>query len=131
MKTQLMETPARRITVAVAVLVVLGVLGAVVYMIFGNPPTPPVNGPKIIAAAHNYTRVLVQKHQTVPASVPLQTLVDQGLLQPADIGALEGLDAKIFLTAQGNGPEVLMTVHMPDGTNLVLLANGTSQRVKP
>jgi hypothetical protein len=131
MKTNLLDSSAKRVSIAVAVLALVVVAAAGIYLFTGNSAAEAVNGPKIIAAARAYTRALVQNHEEVPHSVALQTLVEKNFLQNADIGSLQGLDAKIFLTAGTNGPPVLMTVHMPDGGTLLLLADGTSRTTKP
>jgi hypothetical protein len=130
MKTRVLDSPAKRISIAVAVLTVLVLLAGAVYIFLGTPASQPVNGPKIIAAAHAYSQGLRQRHAAIPQSVPLQVLIDQGLLQPADVGSFQGLDAQISLTASGSGPNVLMRVHMTDGTDLLLLSDGSTQGIK-
>jgi hypothetical protein len=130
MKTRILDTPAKRISIAVAIVAGLILLAAAIYFVVGIVAPRPANGLKIIAAAHAYTRALQQRHLPIPQAVPLQVLIDQGLLQPADIGSFRGLDANIFLTAGSAGPTVLMRVHMPDGTDLVLLADGNARKIK-
>jgi hypothetical protein len=130
MKTRLLDSPTKRISIAVAVLTGLVVLAAAAYIFLGSSPSQPANGAKIISAAHAYTQALQQHHAPVPQSIPLQVLIDQGLLQPADVGSFQGMDAKIFLTASGSGPNILMRVHLPDGTDLVLFGDGNAQQVK-
>jgi hypothetical protein len=131
MKTQLLDSPSKRIPIAVATVTGLILVAAAIYTFLGTPPPQPVNGPKIIAAAHAYTRALLQNHAPVPQAVPLQVLIDQGFLQPADAGSLQGMDASISLMARDTDPTfVLMRVHMPDGTDLVLLADGSAQGIK-
>jgi hypothetical protein len=129
MNTRLLDSPARRISLAVAVLALLVIVGAGLYLFLGTSAEPSVNGPKIVAAASAYTRSLARNHVPIPQTLPLQTLVDKGLLQPADIGALQGLDAKVFLTSTAGPLQPLMTVRMPDGTAFMLTANGIFQRV--
>ncbi len=130
MKTRVLDTPAKRISIAVAILTGLILLAAAIDIFLGTAAPRPVNGPKIIAAAHAYTQALQQRHLPIPQAVPLQVLIEQGLLQPADIGSFQGLDAIISLTAGGAGPAVLMRVHMPDGMDLVLLADGNAHKIK-
>jgi hypothetical protein len=112
----------------VAVLTGLILVAAGAYTFLGTGVSRPVNGMKIIGAAHAYTRALMQNHQAIPPSVPLQVLVEKGFLQPADIGSFQGMDAAIILTKSGPGPTVLMRVHMPDG-DLLLLGDGSAQKV--
>jgi len=130
MKTRILDSPASRISVAVAVLAGLILIGAGAYTFFGMGDNKPVDGMKIISAAHNYTRFLIQNQQPIPQAVSLQVLVDKGFLQPADIGPFQGLKAAIALTKRGSGPSVLMRVQMPDGMDLVLFEDGVTQKIK-
>jgi hypothetical protein len=66
----------------------------------------------------------------VPASVPLQTFIDQCLLEPADVGSFQGMDANISMTTTNGLPHVLMSVRLPDGTEMVLLADSKGLPVK-
>jgi hypothetical protein len=129
MNTRILDTATKRISIAVAIVTGLILLAVAVYTFLGPTASQPANGPKIIAAAQAFTRALRQSHAPIPQSIPLQVLIDQGLLQPADIGSFQGLEANISLTATNPGPQtVLMRVHMPDGTDLTLLANGSAQQ---
>jgi hypothetical protein len=132
MNTRVLDTPAKRISIALAIATGLILLAAAAYIFLRSGAAQPANGPKIIAAARAYTHALLQNHAPIPPSVPLQTLLDQGLLEPADVGSFQGLDANISLTARASeGPQaVLMRVHLPDGTDLVLLADGTAMSVR-
>jgi hypothetical protein len=123
---------AKRISMGVAVLTGLILAGAAIYTFFGGADSRPADGPKIIAATHAYALALKEQHLPIPHALPLQVLVDKGLLQTADIGPFQGLDAEIFLTSSDKaGPRFpLMRVHLPDGTDLVLWADGSSQKVK-
>jgi hypothetical protein len=130
MKTQVLDSPAKRISIAVAIVTGLILLAAIVFTFLGGSSSLPANGPKIIAAARDYGRALKQAHSPIPQSVPLQTLIDQGLLQPADVGSFQGLDANISLTSSSDSAHtILMRVHMPDGLDLVLLGDGSAQEV--
>jgi len=132
MKTSLLDSPAKRVPIALAVLTLIVLASAGAWFFLDTPPSEPLNGQKILSAAHAYTLALTRNHTAVPTSVPLQTLIDQRLLQPADLGSLQGMDAKIYLTVAGtNKYHPLMSVHMPDGSQVVLWADGSSQRVKP
>jgi hypothetical protein len=130
MKTRLLDSPAKRISIAVAILTGLVLLAVAVYIFLGTSSSQPVNGLKIVAAAQAYTRALQQSHSPIPPTVPLQALIDRGLLQASDVGSFQGMDATIFLTAPTNGPAALMRVQMPDGMDLILLADGSTLGVK-
>lgn len=128
MKTQALDSTSKRISMGVAVLTGIILLGAAAYTFMGGSTSKPVNGLKILAAAHSYTAALQQQHQAIPETVPLQVLVDHGLLQPADIGSFAGLQADIALKGTNGAQNVLMRVHLQDGTDLVLLTDGSAQR---
>jgi hypothetical protein len=132
MKTRILDSSAKRMAMVVAILAGLILIGAAAYTFFGSVESQPANGLKIIAAAHAYATGLQQRHLPIPKAVSLQILIDQGLLKPADIGPFQGLDANIFLTTsvRSGNQFVLMRVHMPDDTDLLLLEDGSSQRVK-
>lgn len=129
MNTPTITPPAGRKSVAVAVFAGLVLVAVAAYIFIGSPAYQPINGRKIIMAAQAYTRALEQKHAPIPHAVPLQSLVDQGYLKAADIGALQGVDARIFLTARNDEQDVLMKVHMPDGSDFVLLGDGTTHEM--
>lgn len=129
MKTPILDTPARRISIAVAVLTGVILVAGAAYTFLGTGAVQPVNGMKIVGAAHAYTRALVQNHQPIPPSVSLQTLVDKGFLKPDDIGSFQGLDADVALTKTGSGPSVLMRVRMADG-DLLLYDDGVQKKIK-
>jgi hypothetical protein len=129
-KTRIEEPPARRTPIASAIVIVLVIVAAGIYLLHGSAPAPQANGPRIFAAAQAYARALHDRHQPIPHSVPLQTLLDQGYLRPADAGPFNGLEAYISLVATNGRPLVLMQVRMPDGQNLLLLPDGSMQPVK-
>jgi hypothetical protein len=131
MKTRIMDSPATRVSIAVTIAAGLILLAAAVYTFFGPSSSQSANGLKIIAAAQAYTRNLRQRKLSIPPTVPLQALIDQGLLQSADVGPFQGLDANISLTASSDSAHtVLMRVHMPDGMDFVLLGDGSTQGLK-
>jgi hypothetical protein len=102
-----------------------------VYVLPNGAPAG-VDGPAIIAAAHAYTSDLRARAQPVPKSIPLQQLAALGYLKPGQIAAFRGLDATLSLTADNRSPQVvLMRVHMPDGTEVLLWSDGSTQEVAP
>jgi hypothetical protein len=123
------DTPVRRIALAVGTgVMIAAVIGVVYWLAVLNTRGEKVNGIRIVAAAQAYSRQLRDARQPIPKSVALQELVTRGLLKPGDIAAFQGLDATLSLTADNPGPQtVLMRIRMPDGTALVLLADGSVQ----
>ncbi|HZM01888.1 MAG TPA: hypothetical protein VFC44_02595 [Candidatus Saccharimonadales bacterium] len=130
MKTRVMDSPAKRVSIAVAVVTAVILAVAAGFTFFGGS-AQPVNGPKIVAAAQAYTRALRAQHLPVPLTVSLQDLIDRGFLQAKDAGLFQGMDAVITLVAQNDGPQTpLIRVHMSDGTDLLLMGDGSTEQVK-
>jgi hypothetical protein len=95
-----------------------------------KPAETRFNGAAIVAAASTYTRDLQARKQPIPSSVTLDDLATQHYLNPGDIAAFRGLKATVALRSEGNDPRaVLMQVHFPDGSDVVLLGDGTVQQV--
>jgi hypothetical protein len=131
MKTRVMDSPAKRISIAVALVTGLILVVALGFTFFGGH-TEPINAPKILAAAQAYTKDLRLRRVPVPSSIPLQELIDKGFLQAKDAGSLVGMDAAISLTVQNYHPETpLILVHTKDGHDLVLRADGGTMDIKP
>ncbi|HEX4120264.1 MAG TPA: hypothetical protein VH619_06600 [Verrucomicrobiae bacterium] len=118
--------------VAIGLAAVLMVVGGLVYLLMpGADSNAKIDGPKIIAAGHAYTRDLLLHKQPIPRTVSLSELVAHGYLQPSDVAAFQGLDATLSLVFNASDPTfVLMRVHMPDGTDVVLLGDGTAQSTR-
>jgi len=131
MKLRDPDSPARRIAIAVgAAAAIMAAAGLLYYMAGANSPRAKVNGIHIVAAAQAYTRQLRAAAQPIPNSVGVDELVARGFLKPEDVAAFRGLDAKVMLTAENPGPQtVIMRLNMRDGTELVLLADGSVQSV--
>jgi hypothetical protein len=88
------------------------------------------NGAAIVDAARAYTHDLQARKQPVPASISLEDLAALHFLKPQDIEAFRGMKAIVSLTGDPNDPNsVLMRVHSPDGSDVVLLADGSVQEV--
>jgi hypothetical protein len=122
----------RPVIAVVGAVLIIGIIAWLYFLWIGNTSDAKVNGADIIKAARNYTHDLISRRLPLPKSVSLNELVDRGFLQSTQIAAFHGLDASITLVATNSDPNyVLMRVHLPDGTDLVLLANGSMQEVKP
>jgi len=118
-------------TIAVAVAVAIMVVAGLVYLSMSSKDTSgKFNGAALVAAAHAYTHDLQVRKQPIPPSVTLEELVALHFLQPGEIEAFRGTKATIFLTADAGNPQgVLMRVRMPDGSEFVLLNDGSTQQV--
>jgi hypothetical protein len=124
-----MDSRAKRISIAVAGATGLILVVALAFTFIGARPEP-VNAPAIVAAAQAYTHALRLQKLPVPSTVSLQELIDRHFLRPKDAGSLAGMDAAISLTAGKVTPRTpLILVHNKDGTDLVLLADGSTQEL--
>jgi hypothetical protein len=92
----------------------------------GGAPQKPANGMKILAAAHNYIQDLKKSKAPIPPTVSLQYLVDNKYLQPDDLGSLQGVDATLSLLGTNGVQNVLMRAKLADGSEFVLMADGSS-----
>jgi hypothetical protein len=73
---------------------------------------------------------LQARKQPVPKSVTLEDLVERHFLKPEEIAAFRGMNATVTLTSTKSSPQtVLMRVHLPEGGDVVLLADGSVQQV--
>jgi len=118
-------------TIAVAIAVAIMVAAGLVYLSLASKDTSAkFNGAAIVAAARAYTRDLQVRKQPIPKSVTLEELVALHFLQPREAEAFRGFKATIMLTADASNPQgVLMRVRMPDGSEFVLLNDGSTQQV--
>ncbi len=131
MKLRVPESPMQRMALAIGVGVAIMAVGAVVYLaIPTSAPPPKVDGLKITGAAIAYTRSLIARKQPIPKTVSLDELVAQGFLKPADVAAFQGMQATLSLVSDASNPQyALMRVQMPDGSDFVLLADGTTKQI--
>jgi hypothetical protein len=119
----------KRILSMIAVAGVVVIVAEIIYSGIITPTHVPtrVNGPEILAAAHSYARDLTSHGQVVPAMVSLRDLIAKGLLKPQDLTGFSGMDASVSLTANASHPhDVLMWVRMQDGTQMVVLTDGSA-----
>ncbi len=129
MKLRDFDSPIKRMAVAIGAGVTIAGAIALVYLLaVSNSQGEKVNGIRVVAAARAYTRQLLAARQPIPKSVSVEQLVASGFLKPDDVAAFRGLDATVLLTTDNPGPKtVLMRLHLPDGSDLVLLADGSVQ----
>ena len=118
-------------SLAIGLGVALLVAGGMVYLLTEGEPSPrKVDGPKIIAAGRAYTHEMVSRKLPIPNSVSVNDLVAHGYLKSADVAAFQGLDATLSLTSDASRPDfVIMRVKMLDGSDLVLLQDGSVREV--
>jgi hypothetical protein len=131
MNTSDPDSPVRRMTIAVAAAVAFMVAAALVYVfLVSKESSAKFNGAAIVAAARSYTRDLQARKEPVPKSVTLEDLAAHHFLKPEEIAAFRGMNATVTLTSTKSSPQtVLMRVHLPEGGDVVLLADGSVQQV--
>jgi hypothetical protein len=127
MNTSDPDSPARRMTVAIAAAVAIVLAAGAVYFIVGaREPAAKFNGAAIVAAARAYTRDTQLRKQPVPKSVTLDELVALHYLTPDQVEAFRGLKATVMLSTEDRSSKaVLMRVPLPDGGEVRLLGDGS------
>lgn len=106
-------------------------LGTVLDMVI-RPDPRPVNLARVLAASERYRAELEAAGQPVPDTVSLGALLERGWLRAEDIPGFAGLEVEVALRPDPARPQdVLMRARFPDGDELVALADGSVQRVKP
>jgi hypothetical protein len=81
---------------------------------------------RLEAAVHAFAR----DRKGGDSAVPLRKLVSGGYLRLEDIRGLEERDVTISLTARENTPSaVWICVHASDGSDIVVMADGSIQKV--
>jgi hypothetical protein len=86
---------------------------------------------KVLPAARAYAKLLKAEGAPVPASVNVRELVARGLLQQDDLKCFAGMEVIVSTSPVDNGSdEVLIRARQPDGTELVLLANGSVHEMR-
>jgi hypothetical protein len=123
------DSPARRMTIAITGALGILVAAGLVYLLVVSKDTDVrFNGAAIVAAARAYTKDLEVRRQPIPSSVTLDELVASHFLKSEDVAAFRGLKATVMLTSANRGPKAeLMRVRLPDGSQVVLLGDGSVQ----
>lgn len=107
------------------------VTGSLIYFVATSHDGGHVNAARILAASRTYADGLRAQAAPVPATVSLQDLVDRGLLAEADVAGFAGLDLNVSLAVDETRPqEVLIRARLPDGQEVVALADGSVQQLR-
>lgn len=105
---------------------------SLIYLRFAGAATGRVDAPKILAAARAYAQSLTADGTPIPASVNLRDLVARGRLLPGDISGFAGMEVTATLAIAPNRPqEVLMRARLPNGDEMVALADGSVHQARP
>jgi len=116
----------KRVLLVAALLTVVVLAVSLIYL--ASPSRPPgcVNPARLLVAAKTYADGLKAQDVPVPASVSLHELIARKLVTEADVSGFEGMEVSVSLTADESRPqEVLIRVRMPDGHEVVALADGS------
>lgn len=121
----------KRILTALAVLTLAVVTGSLVYYASFSRPPSYVNAPKLIEAAKAYGATLKGQGLPVPAAVSLKELLNRGLLIDSDVPGFAGMEVTISLSLDETHPQdVLARVSLPDGHEMIALADGSIQQAR-
>jgi hypothetical protein len=86
--------------------------------------------PKLAMAVQNYSRALTSRGQSLPSSVGLQDLAGGGYISAEDVQACAAMDITFYPTTSDSNPQfILVRVRMPDGVQIVALADGSVQEL--
>jgi hypothetical protein len=110
--------------------VLLAALGLGIWLYLSPPPPQPFNARRIFAAAQAFSRDCIAKLRSVPPSVSLRELIASGYLSAQDAQAFEGMDVTVSLLADTNAASVLLRAKLTDGTEMVVLTDGTVRNGK-
>jgi hypothetical protein len=130
-KLSIPESPVKRMAVTIGAAAAIMVAAGFIYLLSSSDTSSEkVDAPRIVAAAHAYTRQLIAAKLPIPRTVSINELLAHGFLKSADVGPFMGLDAVIILTSDASNPRAaLMRVRMQDGTDLLLFNDGSTQQI--
>ena len=121
----------KRTLIVMAVLTLMVVAGSAVYFASLSRHPGHVNAAKLLTAAKTYADGLKGQGLPVPTLVSMKELISRGLLTEGDVRGFAGMEVTVSLTADGSRPqEVLVRARLPDGNEIVALADGSVQQVR-
>lgn len=85
--------------------------------------------PGLLSAIQAYSRDLATRGQPVPPNVSMSELVNRGYISSNSVRAFQGMDTRIWFTANPSVPEsVLISARLPDGSINAALTDGSVQQ---
>ena len=123
----------KRAFILIVASVLLAVTAGLGYLAFRtrDSQSGTLNGVRLIQAVRTFAEDLQTQGRPVPDSVPAAELVRRGLLTEGDLGDLAGFDFTVSLRVDESRPqEVLARVQLPDGSQVIALADGSVQQRK-
>ena len=122
---------SRRMKRALIIIAVF-IVAIVTFFLTSNRPVGQVNALKIVNATKLYTADLQARGLTVPPTVSLQDLIDRGMLDASDVSGFSGMEVTVNLSINDTNPQaVLIRARLPDGAEIVTLADGSVQQLAP
>jgi hypothetical protein len=124
-----MKRKLSRVTILLGLLLAIAafVSAALVYHWQHLGPKPK-DFAKLPGAILSYSRDRVSRGQSLPASITLRDLTDGGYISPEYAHKLGGINLTIFPSAGETNPQsILMRARMSDGSEIVALADGSTQ----
>ncbi|MGE3311787.1 MAG: hypothetical protein AB7O66_17615 [Limisphaerales bacterium] len=122
----------KRILFTLASVALIALVVSVAYLAGSSRNIPQLNGARLVQAVRGYSADLKARGVPAPATVSLDELIERGFLDRGDVAAFEGLSVQIGLAADESRPgDVFARVQLPDGGEIVLLADGSVQQVGP
>ncbi len=96
------------------------------------PDQPTFSGyPKLVSATKRYLLDHTSRREPLPGSVTLRDLANGGYISTNDVIGMQIVDATFYPRANEDGPKaVSVQVRMSDGTQIVVLTDGSIQQTK-
>ena len=120
----------RQIIVIVFSVIAVATAVCLALIAYWQRPLPALqDGSKFISAVRAFTQEKLKNGQPMPDTLALWELVNSGFLAAEDARAFEGMEVTFYLTADLTRPkETVIRVRLPDGSQMVMLADGTVQQ---
>ena len=126
-----MSAELKRALLVVAAVTFLIAAGGLFYVISSSRGSDHVDVSKIFAAAQGYAQGLKAQGKPVPTTVPMKELIRGGLLTEEDVAGFNGMEVIVTLPQAAHRPQdVLIRARLPNGDEVVALADGSIQEVR-
>ena len=124
--------PTRRFVYIALVIVALAVGLTLGLQSHWERKQPAFDVAKLIPALQAFGRDRAAGGQPLPLTISLSDLVAGGYLSVNDVAAFRGADVTFYTSVDVRSPHaILARARMPDGTELVVLADGSVQGLAP
>jgi len=111
-------------------LAILVLVGMFIYFKPSSANTIKIDSHRYISALKKYSENLRDRGEEIPLSISIKALVQEGYLTSQEVEPFEHADVNFNTNPDGVLPQsVMMEAHMPDGTVLALLGDGSVQHM--